>query len=174
VKSNPNKDILNKFIIRNNFQYGDLGMVLALHGELYYSEYQLNHEFEAYVAEGLAEFAKIYQEGKSRLWIAEFTGKAIGTLAIMERPEQQGQIRWFLIHPDYRGIGLGKLLVEKAINFCRDAGYQSIFLWTLENLTAARAIYEKYGFRLKEEKEHFLWGQNLIEQYYVLNLKKKM
>ncbi len=170
MTQHPEQDLLKEIIVRHNFQYGDLGIVLVLHGELYHREYQFNHEFEGYVAAGLAEFAQVYQEGKSRLWIAEIKGKAIGSLAIIARPQQQAQLRWFLIHPDYRGIGLGKLMVKSAIKFCREAGYQSIFLWTLENLITARIIYEKYGFVLQEEKEHFLWGHNVIEQYYVLHL----
>ncbi len=67
---------------------------------------------------------------------------------------------------------IGKILAEKTINFCRDAGYHSIYLWTLKNLIAARIIYEQYGFKLIEEKEHFFWGQNLTEQCYTLKLKK--
>ncbi|HOF02940.1 MAG TPA: hypothetical protein PLT58_03150 [Atribacterota bacterium] len=45
-------------------------------------------------------------------------------------------------------------------------------MWTLKNLIAARIIYEQYGFKLIEEKEHFFWGQNLTEQCYTLKLKK--
>lgn len=164
---------LQNINIRTNFQYGDLGIVLSLHGEIYHQEYRFNHEFEAYVAEGFVEFVKVYQEDKSRLWIAEVNGKAIGTLAIMERSPQQAQFRWFLIHPDYRGVGLGRLLVKESISFSQEAGYQSIFLWTLKHLAAARALYEKYGFQLEEEKDNFLWGQNVTEQYYVLNFLKK-
>jgi len=168
----PHQRSLKDISIRDDFQYGDLGIVLSMHGELYHKEYQLNHEFEAYVAEGIGEFARQYREGRSKLWIAEDKGKAIGTVTIMERLPQQAQFRWFLIHPDYRGIGLGKTLVGKTIAFSQEAGYQSIYLWTLEHLTAARILYERFGFKLEDKKTHFLWGQNLTEERYLLNLKK--
>ncbi len=169
----PDQDsLLKDIIIRNDFQYGDLGIVLSMHGKLYHQEYRFNHEFEVYVAEGIIEFANTYQEGRSSLWIAESKGKAIGTVTIMERSPQQAQFRWFLIHPGYRGIGLGRLLMEKVINFGREAGYCTIYLWTLKHLTAARTLYERYGFQLEEEKTHFLWGQNLTEQRYLLNFLK--
>ena len=168
----PKRDIWKEITVRHDFQYGDLGKLLALHGILYHREYQFNHEFESYVAEGLAEFAKVYREGKSRLWIVEIRGESIGTLALMERTSEQAQFRWFLIHPDYRGIGLGKFLMEKLINFGKEAGYQGIYLWTLEHLAAARILYEKYGFKKVEEKSHSLWGQNLTELRYNLNLKE--
>ena len=169
----PDKYSLKDIIIRNNFQYGDLGIVLSMHGKLYHQEYQFNHEYESYVAEGIVEFAKTYQEGRSRLWIAENKGVPIGSIAVMERTPQQAQFRWFLIHPDYRGIGLGRVLVEKTINFAREASYDSLYLWTLEHLTAAIILYNRFGFQLVEEKKHFLWGQDLTEQRYLLNLKDK-
>jgi GNAT superfamily N-acetyltransferase len=169
----PEKSPLKEIIIRNDFQYGDLGIVLSMHGKLYHQEYQFNHEYEAHVAEGIIEFAKTYREGRSRLWIAESKGVPIGSVAVMERTPRQAQFRWFLIHPDYRGIGLGRVLVEKTINFAREAGYDSLYLWTYEHLTAAIILYNRFGFQLVEEKKHSLWDQDLTEQRYLLNLKDK-
>lgn len=172
MTSGSNQKILPDIPIRDNFQYGDMGRVLAFHGQVYHQEYGFNHEFEAYVAEGLVEFARSYQEGRSNLWIAEKKNIVIGCIAILERTPQEAQLRWFLVHPDYRGIGLGKYLFKKAITFCKEAGYKVIFLWTLEHLDAARNIYEKNNFELKEKKKHYLWGHDLVEEYYVLHLEK--
>jgi hypothetical protein len=41
----------------------------------------------------------------------------------------------------------------------------------LDNLAAARTIYETNGFKLVEKKDNYLWGHNLVEEYYVLNLR---
>jgi len=171
MTSGSNKICLSDITIRNNFQYGDLGKVLFLHGLLYHQEYGFNHEFEAYVAEGLGEFSQLYRKSKSSLWIAEIADSIIGSIAILERASKEAQLRWFLIHPEYRSIGLGKILFGKALTFCRNAGYSTIFLWTLDNLIAARAIYERNGFKLKKQKKHQLWGKNLIEEYYILEIK---
>ncbi len=172
ITSGSNQNFLPDINIRNDFQYGDIGKLLSLHGQVYHQEYGFNHEFEAYVAEGLGEFARAYQEGKSSLWIAEIKNSAIGSIAILERPNQQAQLRWFLVHPEYRGVKLGKYLFEKALKFCQIAGYDMVFLWTLDNLAAARTIYETNGFKREDKKKHFLWGKHLVEEYYVLNLNK--
>ena len=158
--------------IHNNFQYGDLGKALLFHGQVYNQEYGFNHEFEAYVAGGLAEFANNYIQGKSSLWIAECKNDIIGSIAILERKNKQAQLRWFLVHPHYQGLSLGRYLFQEAIDFSRNAGYESIFLWTLDNLLAAKHIYEANGFRKEQKKKHFLWGRQLEELYYVLKLKK--
>jgi len=157
--------------IHDNFQYGDLGKVLMLHGQVYYQEYNFNHGFEAYVAEGLAEFANKYRPGKSSIWIAEDNDVTAGSIAILERENNQAQLRWFLVHPAYRGITLGKRLFREALGFCQAAGYEKIFLWTLDNLAAARNIYETNGFKLVEKQKNYLWGHHLVEEYHVLNLK---
>jgi len=171
MTSSSNQNLLPYINIRNNFQYGDMGKVLYLHGQVYYQEYGFNHEFEAYVAKGLAEFANKYNPGKSCIWIAENKGVAIGSIAILERENNQAQLRWFVVHPGYRGIGLGKSLFVKALGFCQAAGYEKIFLWTLDNLATARTIYEANGFKLVEKKKNYLWGHHLVEEYCVLNLK---
>ncbi len=172
MTSGSNQSLLPDINIRNNFQYGDMGKVLSLHGQVYHQEYGFNHEFEAYVAEGLAEFARVYQEGKSSLWVAEIKDTIIGSIAIFERSHQQAQLRWFLVHPDHQGLKIGKRLFRKAIEFCQKAGYKKIFLWTLNNLDVARTIYQINGFKLEEQKKNQLWGHHLIEEYYVLNLKE--
>ncbi|MDD4362836.1 MAG: GNAT family N-acetyltransferase [Atribacterota bacterium] len=165
-----NQKLLRQININSNFQYGDLGKVLLLHGQVYHQIYGFNHKFEAYVAEGLAEFARKYQKKKSKLWIVEKSGTAIGSIAILEKSSKIGQLRWFLVHPDYQGLKIGKSLLEEAIIFSKKVGYKEIFLWTLSNLETAKIIYEKAGFKLKEQKESFIWDRKLVEEFYILEL----
>src|SRR5215218_2589081 len=94
--------------IRNDFRPGDIGRVVEMHGALYAREYGLDHTFEGYVAAGLGEFAVAFDERRDRIWLAEDEGgRLIGTVAIAARPDETAQLRWFLVHPDARGSGLG-------------------------------------------------------------------
>ena len=113
-----------------------------------------------------------YKEDRSRLWVAEKNNDIIGSIAILERSPIQAQLRWFLVHPDYRGLKLGQRLCREALNFCRGRGHEKVVLWTLDNLAAARAIYNKNGFKVMQKKEHILFGQPLIEEYHVLDLRR--
>ncbi len=159
-----------EIILRSNLQPGDIGAVVSLHGSLYATEYHLDHTFEGYVAAGLAEFAISYHPDKDRLWIAEQDGKMAGCIAIVSRPEAQAQLRWFLVHPDYRGQGLGRRLLGEAIQFCRECRAKSIYLWTIRNLRSAVHLYQSVGFHKTEEKTHELWGQVLTEERYEMSL----
>src|SRR5688572_22407407 len=116
--------------IRTNIESGDIGYIIYLHGILYAQEYHLDHTFEGYVASGLGEFAKSYNERKDRLWLAEENDRIVGSIAIAGQPKQCAQLRWFLVHPEVRGTGLGGRLLSHAVEFCRERGFQSAFLWT--------------------------------------------
>lgn len=75
-------------------------------------------------------------------------------------------MRWLLLHPDVRGLGLGRFLVAEAIRFSRASGYSKLFLWTVNALTAAVKLYLSAGMRVKEEETHQLGGAMVTEQKY--------
>jgi len=156
--------------IRCDLKPGDLGSVVSIHGMLYAQEYGFDHTFEAYVAAGAAEFAQAFDPREDRLWIAEVAGQTIGSIAVVGRSESEAQLRWFLIHPNWRNLGLGRTLLQEALEFCRECGYKTICLWTVSNLTVATHLYKSVGFRKIEEKEGRVWGQMITEEQYVLHL----
>jgi putative acetyltransferase len=49
--------------------------------------------------------------------------------------------------PEARGIGLGKFLIEKALQFARESGYRQVYIETLPELRQAMSVYEKFGFK---------------------------
>ncbi|MEN3331917.1 MAG: hypothetical protein V7641_1282 [Blastocatellia bacterium] len=155
--------------IRHDLRPGDIGYLIFLHGVLYAEEYGWDHTFEAYVAGPLAEFAK-FQTDRQRLWIVEKDGKVAGSIGIVEATTAQAQLRWFLLHPDLRGHGIGRVLIEQAIDFCRDRRYSQIYLWTTSALIAAARLYKSVGFQLTEARTSELWGAMVTEQRYDLHL----
>ena len=156
--------------IRTDIRPGDIGYLIYLHGVLYAREYNLDHTFEGYVAAGLGEFAKSYDERRDRLWLAEESGRIVGSIAIVGQEDGTAQLRWFLVDPEARGSGLGRRLVREALEFCRELGFQSIFLWTLGGLNAAAHLYGEAGFQLTEQKRHEIWGSVRTEERYDLTL----
>ena len=157
--------------IRHDLQPGDIGRVTEQHGVLYASEYGFDHRFEAYVAEGLGEFGRIARADRDRLWLAEVDGRLVGSIAILGREDGEAQLRWYLVAPEARGRGLGRRLLDTSIQFCRDAGYSSIDLWTVDPLHDAARRYTAAGFRLTEESAPASpWGVTLSEQRYDLKL----
>jgi N-acetylglutamate synthase-like GNAT family acetyltransferase len=156
--------------IRHVLKPGDIGYLTYLHGVLYAKEYGWDHTLEAYVAPPLAQFA-MSQTDRERIWIVEKDGETAGSIAIVESSKTEAQLRWLLLHPDVRGYGIGRLLVEEAVAFCRESVYSWVFLWTVRGLEAAAHLYESAGFQLTEEKTHRIWGMVLTEQRLDLKLR---
>ncbi len=156
--------------IRHNIKPGDQGYLIYIHGILYAKEYGYDETFEAYVARGLAELIESYNPDNDRLWLAEVEGQIVGSIAIEGYSDTEAQLHWFFVHPEYRGLGLGKELMSRAIEFCKDCEYKIIFLWTTEELIVASHIYTCFGFRRTEDKPHKIWGKNVVEQRYDLLL----
>jgi len=167
MNSTPGDDSLS---IRHDMRPGDVGYITYLHAILYAPEQGWDHTFDSYVAIPLAEFA-VRRSQQERIWIVEKESRIEGCVAIVKFSEKEAQLRWLLLHPDLRGRGLGRRLVEEALAFCRDVGYSSVFLWTVSTLPAAAGLYQSVGFREREKVTHELWGSVVTEVKYELELK---
>jgi GNAT superfamily N-acetyltransferase len=162
---------LQRATLRHDLRPGDLGRVVEQHGMLYAAEYGLDITMERYIAETIAELGKAAPPDRDRLWIAEIDGRMAGSIGIIGREGGAAQLRWFLVAPEARGQGLGGRLIEEALAFCREAGFRSVYLWTLHILTDAARLYLRAGFQKTEVKPPVpLWGRVLSEGRYDLSL----
>lgn len=153
------------------FQPGDLGYVAYLHGYLYDRKYQFGPMFEYYVMKGLTEFMMNTDGGE--LWVAEVDNEIVGSIAITKSSDTVAQLRWFVLDENYQGMGIGKQLMETSLNFCKENHYEHVFLWTVSTLAAARYLYQKYQFKLTEEKPNDEWtGTTLMEERWDLDLSE--
>jgi GNAT superfamily N-acetyltransferase len=165
--------------IRSGPRPGDLGRVLAMHGEIYAREYGFDERFEAHVARGLAGFATALGEARDdrrasdpgRLWVAERAGVVVGTVALTDEGGGVGQLRWFLVAPDARGAGVGRTLLQTLLEHARERGFTQIRLWTVHVLETAARLYLDLGFRCTERHPTRAFGIDLEELRYDLDLR---
>ena len=95
--------------IRHELRCGDLGRIVTLHGECYEPLPGFGLRFEAFVARTIAEFV-LDNEANGRVWLAERGETLVGCTAIALRDDDRAQLRWVLVDPSARGIGLGRRL----------------------------------------------------------------
>lgn len=58
----------------------------------------------------------------------------------------EGHITNIAVHPEYRGIGSGNLLLEALIEICRIESITSLTLEVRKSNLIAQSLYKKYGF----------------------------
>jgi ribosomal protein S18 acetylase RimI-like enzyme len=165
---------INDISIRTNIKPGDLGYVMYRHGKLYADEYNYGISFETYIGAGLYEFYKNYNSEKDCVWICEHNNNIVGFVLLMHRENNAAQLRYFYLEPEYRGIGLGKKMMQMYMDFLRAKGYASSYLWTTHELSSAASLYKRHGFVLTEEIDSTSFGKPLREQRYDLKTVHKI
>jgi carbonic anhydrase len=95
----------------------------------------------------LADLPGKYAEPDGRLYLADVNGKTAGCIALRKLADGVCEMKRLFIREDFRGLGLGKLLVEKLLEEARLIGYEKMRLDTLPvKMATAVKIYRNFGF----------------------------
>jgi len=151
---------------------GELGWIVHRHGALYASEYGWREKFEGLVARVAADFLSSHDPKRERCWVADLDGEIVGSIMLVKKSARVAKLRLLLVEPSARGLGVGRRLVEECVAFARAAGYTKVVLWTNPELHAARAIYEKTGFRLVRTETTRVFGAPQKAQTWELTLDR--
>ena len=100
--------------------------------------------------EELRDLPGEYVEPRGALLLAQVNGEIAGCCAL--RPldgcdySNAAEMKRLYVRPAFRGLGLGRQLAEAILDTARHAGYACVLLDTLDDMEAARALYEDLGF----------------------------
>lgn len=158
--------------IKTGYIPGSIGRVAELHGKYYHKHWGFGSFFEAKVATELSEFISRYNQSRDCFWSALFNEQIEGSITIdgIHAEGEGAHLRWFIVSDAIRGKGVGHQLIQKALQFCEERKFQKVFLWTFEGLDPARHLYEKFGFRMIEQRKGNQWGMEVQEQRFELKL----
>jgi putative acetyltransferase len=74
-------------------------------------------------------------------------GRIVGTVGLFRLDARRCELRKMYLAADCRGKGLGKRLLQAAINRARELGFRRIELDSHSSLRTAARLYESFGFR---------------------------
>jgi ribosomal protein S18 acetylase RimI-like enzyme len=91
-----------------------------------------------------------YAEPRGALLLARIDGAiaaccALRPLDTVDYPNA-AEMKRLYVRPSFRRFGLGRQLAEAILDLARQAGYASVLLDTLDDMEAARTLYEDLGF----------------------------
>jgi len=112
-------------------------------------EFGANHPGTVYFDESTDHLYDVFQVSRSIYYVAELNNEVVGGGGIFSTaalPHDTCELVKMYLYPRARGIGLGKLLIQKCIDFAQETGYKNIYLETMPELKQALTTYEKFGF----------------------------
>ena len=110
----------------------------------------LNGEFpkeaENFPTDDLDDIPSAYGKLGEAFFVAVNSGKIIGTVAIKREDNRTALLRRLFVDAPHRRKRIGTKLLEHAIQFCRDVGYDELIFKTTSTMHNAVQLCEKRGF----------------------------
>jgi putative acetyltransferase len=95
------------------------------------------------------ELFDLFQKNGSIYFVALAKGAVLGGAGIFPSknlPQKTCELVKMYLSPESRGLGLGKRLLDKCLEFAKTFGYQQVYIETMPELTRAIGMYLKFGF----------------------------
>ena len=115
----------------------------------------------AYATEDLVDVVKTYKGPGSTFFIADESGKVVGTCGVIA-DGPQAILRRLFVDPKCRGRGIGHELLLKTLKFCEEQGFEEVIIRTSTNMEQAIRLCESMGF---EEDGRWTLGEVTLIRY---------
>jgi len=116
----------------------------------------LNQEFpdetEAYPPHDLGNLLDSYGKLGEAFFIAICDNQVVGTVAVKREDDRVALLRRLFAHPDFRGSGIGEKLIERAVEFCKEVGYDELMFKTTSTMVKAIKLCEHKNRKRFNEK----------------------
>ena len=81
--------------------------------------------------------------------------KVVGTVAIKKEDGRVALLRRLFVASTHRNLKIGKRLIDRALEFCREVGYEEVVFKTTSRMSGAIELCRKNGFA---QRAHIVLG----------------
>jgi len=89
-----------------------------------------------------------FDDAGPTVFFAEMDGKLAGRIRMLKWWNQFGYVEDLVVNPEYRGLGIGRKLLEHGIQWARENSFPGVMLETQDDNVPACTLYQSCGFVL--------------------------
>jgi ribosomal protein S18 acetylase RimI-like enzyme len=89
-----------------------------------------------------------FSETPPAIFFAEADGKLAGRIKMLKWWNQFGYVEDVVVNPEYRGMNIGRKLLERGIQWARENNFPGVMLETQDDNVPACLLYQSCGFVL--------------------------
>jgi len=98
------------------------------------------------------------------IFLAKYNDEIIGTVSLCKVDDNTYELAKLAVTEKYKGIKLGKQLIQLAIDKCKTVEARKIILYTAKKLEVAHALYLQFGFlEIKTENQKYIESDTKME-----------
>lgn len=158
-------------------ELGEMALVQAIAHDTWPNTFKeiLSKEQIKYMLEWMYNIQTLEKQFKAghQFYVAEKEGKELGFIGIeFNHPDKNtAKIHKIYILPEAQGFGLGKLLIQKAIEISKEKGLTELML-NVNRFNKAVAFYRYIGFNVVKEEDIDI-GEGYLMEDFVMSLPIK-
>jgi len=116
-------------------------------------EFGANHEGTVYYDESTDHLSDLFKIDQSVYFVALVDHQLVGGGGLFPTsglPNDTCELVKMYLRPEFRGKGIGKILLEQCLSSAKSLGFKKVYLESMPELEGALAVYEKFGFEYLE------------------------
>jgi ribosomal protein S18 acetylase RimI-like enzyme len=106
------------------------------------------------------------EEGHAGLLVADVDGAVVGFVSVGPSRGEDGvaELNAIYIEPERFGTGVGRALMDAALERMRELGYREAMLWVLDGNERAERFYRIAGWEREDATRDEEWGSWTIRE----------
>lgn len=97
---------------------------------------------------------ELFSTPKSGYFVANLNGEILGGCGIfptLNLPDGYAELVKIYLKKEFRGLGIGRELMNRSIDFAKETGYTHLYLESFPSLKEAIQLYQKMDFKTVSE-----------------------